>query len=64
MASRIWATMVSLGPRATPTTSRVEEEEGHGVLLVEAEVGQGLPFQRAKHPLEQRKELKKDRRCC
>ena len=62
MASRIWATMVSLGPRATPTTSRVEEE-GRGVLLVEAEVGLGLPFQRAKHPLEQRKELKKGRRC-
>ena len=62
MASKIWATMVSLGPRATPTTSRVEEE-GHGVLLVEAEVGQGHPFQRAKHPLEQKKGLKKDRRC-
>ena len=56
------ATMASLGPRATPTTSRVEEE-GRGVLLVEAEVGLGLPFQRAKHPLEQRKELKKGRRC-
>ena len=39
------------------------EKEGVGVLLVEAEVGQGLPFQRAKHPLEQRKELKKGSRC-
>ena len=57
-----WATMVNLGHRATPTTSKVGEGV-HGGLLVEAEVGQGLPFQRAKHPLEQRKELKKGRRC-
>ena len=61
--SRIWATvMVNLGRRVSPTTSRVGEP-GHGVLLVEVEVGQGLLFQRAKHPLEQRKELRRDSRC-
>ena len=64
MGSRIWGvTMASQGPRGTPTTSRVVEEVGHGELLVEAGVGQGHPFQRAKHPLEQRKELQKERRC-
>lgn len=57
-----WATMVNLGHRATPTTSKVGEGV-HGVLLVEAEVGQGHPFQRTKHPLEQRRELRKGSRC-
>ena len=60
--SRIWATvMVNLGRRVSPT-SRVGDQ-GHGVLLVEVVVGQGLLFQRAKHPLEQRKELRRDSRC-
>ena len=57
-----WASMVNLEPRATQTTSKVEGV-GHGVLLVEEEVDQGHPFQRAKHPLEQTKELRKGSRC-
>ena len=62
MGSRIWATMVSLGHRVTQTTSKVEGVD-LGVLLVEGEVGQGHPFQRVKHPLEQRMELRKGSRC-
>merc|ERR1719249_384054 len=61
--SRIWATMVSLGHRVTQTTSKVEGVD-LGVLLVEGEVGQGHPFQRVKHPLEQRMELRKGSRLC
>merc|ERR550532_316747 len=58
-----WASMVNLEPRATQTTSKVEGV-GHGVLLVVVEVDQGHPFQRAKHPLEQTKELRKGSRLC
>ena len=51
--------MASLGPRATPTTSRVAVL-ALGVLLVEAEEDQGHPSQKMNQIL--RRELKRDSR--
>ena len=52
--SRIWDFTGSLALRASPTTNRVEVDLG--VLLVGAEVDQGHPFPKMRHPLELRKE--------
>ena len=51
--------MASLGPRATPTTSRVAVL-ALGVLLVEVEEDQGHPSQKMNKIL--RRELKRDSR--